>query len=152
MKIAKKITPSGRPGDGLKREYPDLITAVRLNDYEAAESMLIEDPGAVLQTDKTNMTPLHWAAARNNIEMVSLILGYDPSGSYRALVNMIDIYGRAPIELAFGNGNQKLTELLSKAQFPDIYDPESDWNKEWAEDSHDPEPEKVVKLKPPEPE
>jgi uncharacterized protein len=85
-----------------------LIEAVKKQDVQAARSLLKQkiDLNA---TEADGFTALHWAAQRNDLQLVDLLLGAG------ARARMSTRYSITPLYLAAVNGNAAIMERLLKA-------------------------------------
>ena len=85
-----------------------LIQAVKSVDVQAVRS-LISQRVDVNATDVDSSTALHWAAQRNNPEIVDLLLAAG------ANAKAVTRYNVTPLALACMNGNEVIIERLLKA-------------------------------------
>ena len=148
MIFGKKINPSPKYGDALKRVYTNIIEATRYNDLDGVIKALAEDPLSINMTDSVGMNALHWAAFQNNKRIASYLLDYKTvlDGANIAVdIRHEDDYGRNVVEFAILNGNKEMISLVNRYFFPQFYDPESPWNKKEQGDGN------VVPFDPPDP-
>lgn len=142
---AKKL----KHGEGLKRIYRDLIEATKANDIKEVNKALLDDPTQIRMVDARMMNALHWAVFRNNVIIAKELLEFryvdKNSQTYVLDADAIDGFGRKPIEIAVKKGNEDMIQLISKVVFPQMFDPNSEWN------SDDP-PKKIIEFPKPEPE
>ena len=87
---------------------PPVIGAVKQEDVNAVRALLAQKVDVNVQTTDTS-TALHWAARRNNLEMVTLLLN---AGANATAVTR---YRVTPLSLACENGNAAIIEKLLAA-------------------------------------
>lgn len=87
----------------------ELFDAVKSGNHAAVKEM-IESGAQIGQQDKQGWTPLNWAAARGDLEMVDLLLqhGADPFGVGRDL--------RTPQMIALAAGRVEVVKRLRRAE------------------------------------
>ncbi|XHG04001.1 hypothetical protein AWENTII_007284 [Aspergillus wentii] len=112
---------------------PNNVTGLHLATYHGLEQMaklLIESGVQLNHGDKDGLTPLPWAAERNNVRMAQLLL------EYGANPNHIDVYHRTPLTWAAGHGNKSIIEvLLKKGADMEVKDYNNLTPLEWASDN-----------------
>ena len=84
----------------------DLINAAKSGDVQYAEGLLQKNRYLVYDYDPTHQTALHWAAKRNQPEMIELLIGY---GCH---INAKDIGNRTALFIASKNGYIKWVKAL----------------------------------------
>lgn len=86
------------------------VAAIK-NDVEKMKQVL--HAGAnVNATNYRGLTPLHWAASRNNKEAMELLLARADVD-----VNALDDVGQTPLDFAAIENNQKAIELLLASEY-----------------------------------
>ena len=75
------------------------LQAVKSNDLSKVDYLLIRAPGLVYCFDDLEMTGLHWAALRNYISMIELLI------SHHSLINSIDANHRTSLFIAVKKGH-----------------------------------------------
>lgn len=75
-------------------------------DNDATMSLLRLNPNAAHLTERTGMTPLHWAAKRGHREVAASLLAHG------AEVNVKDSKGGTPLHRAAGESRKDIAELL----------------------------------------
>jgi len=82
-----------------------LRRAIRSGD-EAAFGQLMQQEGEAI--DEAKQTPLHWAAAEGQVEIVRLLLT-----KFGADANATDSAGRTPLHMATINGHVEVARFLA---------------------------------------
>jgi ankyrin repeat protein len=94
----------------LRAVAPDnsVLNATKQGDGAALRTLLAQHPD-VNAADPDGTTPLHWAAQRNDVELVDLLIaaGADAKAANR--------YGVTPLSVACTNGNAAIVDKLLKA-------------------------------------
>ena len=86
-----------------------LVDAIKEGDHETVRSLLTEQHTDVNAPQAYGSTALIWAANRDDLEMVELLIGAG------ANLNAANNYGITPLSLACTNGNAAMVETLLKA-------------------------------------
>src|SRR5438094_2700213 len=84
----------------------DIHAAVRSGDIATIRYLLLSDPGLVNASDKSGSTPLHFAAAHGQLEVVKLLL------AAKADVRAVTSHGNSPLHRAAREGHADIVELL----------------------------------------
>ena len=89
--------------------------ANRVNIYRAAATKNVNEVKQYLAAGRdvnknnvVNQTPLHYASASGDEEIIEILIGKD------AVVNAVDKYGKTPLDLANMNGRTEAAKLLRK--------------------------------------
>ena len=92
----------------------DLIWAARKGDLGALQNRLLRG-GEINCADYDRRTPLHLAAAENQVEVVQFIIDQNKSGRLQAELNVRDRWGGTPLDDAHLQGHTVMAKLLEKA-------------------------------------
>ena len=106
-----------------KRRH-NIVVGSMLNDLDEVVRALNEDPKCINTIDpETKMTALHWAGANGNYLIAELLFNHEDD-----LVDpfLKDSWGRIPIDLALGCGNQKVIDFFQQRMFADDFNHEHD--------------------------
>lgn len=105
----------GGPGAEDVDETPigQLCERVAEGDTEAVRELLARQPDLAFQADKDGMTPLHWAADRDKLEVLELLLASLGAGAEAAArLAARDASGDTPLHYAVNSENYKVARLL----------------------------------------
>ncbi len=80
--------------------------AVKRGDLETVKALIKANPDLVFSKDNNGQTPLHFAAGKDHMEMVKLLL------TYKADINAKDNQDETPLQYAAAGGRKDLVELL----------------------------------------
>ncbi len=88
--------------------FDALVKAVNERDYTTVNGMLLAntDKSLLKERDRAGRTILHYAAAKGNTDILSLILTYGPE------INALDKDGQSPIFYAVNKAYEKNTKML----------------------------------------
>jgi ankyrin repeat protein len=99
------LLPVLRPPDS------QIISAVKLGDFDLVQRHLEKEPDALNQTDaEYGGTPLHWAAFKGHDAIAALLI------SMGANVGALNSGGRTPLAIALATGHAGVARLLNASE------------------------------------
>ena len=88
------------------KESIEFLDAVKYDKFDQIENMLHDNKSLLFCFDYLNQTAFHWAAKRNKIKAMKILL------TYGKCVNLLDNHKMTPLHLAAQNNNYDAAQLL----------------------------------------